>query len=220
MAKQHQETWNARLAQAVKDRAMTRTAFAKAIGVSGPTVTDWLNGNTAELKAEHASRICAVLALELDWLLNGADDRSSPSSLVKIKLRSVPVLNYQHAGNLKSVPLNELRNQVEHAPIAVRHSDQAFALRVQGDAMVLPTGVRGRTFPHGMMIFVDPEQVAKSDDYVLAHLGTGAVVFRQLQEEEGAKVLVALNPDRDAYPVVREDYAIVGKVIDASYGGL
>ncbi len=221
-----QETWNQRLAAAVKSRGITRTAFAKAVRRSGATVTAWLNDETSALQAEDAVRICEVLNIQLDWLLFGMDapdgdaTDDSGASFVRVKIRNVPVLNYQQVKNLNAVPLAELRGQVEHAPVAVRHSENTFGLRIQGDAMEKPSGVRGRSFPHGMMIFVDPEQSPKPDDYVLAQLDNDQVVFRQLQEEEGAKVLVALNTDREAFPVVRSGYTIIGKVIDASYGGL
>lgn len=220
------ETWNSRLTKAVERRGMTRTAFAKAVNRSGATVTAWLNGETAALQAEDALRVCEVLSIELDWLLFGTEAPdgdvvgNADSSFVRIKIRNVPVLSYQQAGNLKTVSLDELRSQVENVPIAVRHSAQTFAVRLQGDAMVLPPGVRGRSFPHGMMIFVDPEQTAKADDYVFAELDNGQVVFRQLQEEEGSLVLSALNIDREAFPTIRSGFSIIGKVIDASYGGL
>lgn len=46
------------------------------------------------------------------------------------------------------------------------------------------------------------------------------MTFKQLATEEGRPVLMPLNPDRKQYAVIRNEFTIIGRVIDASWGGL
>lgn len=66
----YMETWNDRLAQARKDRKLTKTALAKAVGVSQPTVTDWESGENKP-KGDNLLALCRVLSVTPEWLTKG-----------------------------------------------------------------------------------------------------------------------------------------------------
>ena len=75
------------------------------------------------------------------------------------------------------------------------------------------TAPHGKTFPEGMIIFVDPEQRGGivSGDKVIAKLkGENAVTFKVFIEDGGKKFLKPLNP---TYPLITEEFQILGKVI-------
>lgn len=63
--------WNDRLKKAFDESDFNKTRFAKAVGVSGPTVTDWMAGEIKNLKAESAQKICKVLNIRAEYLIDG-----------------------------------------------------------------------------------------------------------------------------------------------------
>lgn len=134
----------------------------------------------------------------------------------------IPLISWVQAGAWsEAVDLYEPGYAEKVVPTSVRHSEFAFALRVEGDSMTLPEGVHGRSFLHGMVIYVDPRKCANPGDYVVARsLATGRVTFKKLHLDEGRPILVPLNPDRAEYPIIRDEFEIIGRVIDAGWGGL
>jgi transcriptional regulator with XRE-family HTH domain len=65
------ETWNKRITIARKASGLSKTDFAKRVGVSNPTVTDWENGEIKKLEAENLLNICEVLSVSPRWLQFG-----------------------------------------------------------------------------------------------------------------------------------------------------
>lgn len=94
-------TWNDRLTRALEASPMNKSAFAKAVGVSAPTVTDWVRGGIKELTADNARKVCKVLNLNMTWLLTGRgpmrpggivavdENIDAPDDLVKIPVKKV-----------------------------------------------------------------------------------------------------------------------------------
>ena len=71
----------------------------------------------------------------------------------------------------------------------------------------------GRSYPAGMIIFVDPEREAASGDRVVAKVnGDNEATFKQLVIDGERKYLKPLNP---AYPVITDPFRVLGKVIGA-----
>jgi phage repressor protein C with HTH and peptisase S24 domain len=64
-------TWNQRLERALKESGHTPADLARAVGVRPPSVTEWLNGTTKDLKAANAERVCRFLGINQSWLLYG-----------------------------------------------------------------------------------------------------------------------------------------------------
>ncbi|MDR5710079.1 MAG: transcriptional repressor LexA [Armatimonadota bacterium] len=81
--------------------------------------------------------------------------------------------------------------------------EDCFLLRVRGDSMA------GAGIFHGDLVIVRRQQTALPGELVVALVGEEATVKR-LAAEDGRPVLRAENP---AYPPIREEFQIVGKVV-------
>lgn len=70
------EDWKLRLRQAREDKKLNKTAFARLIKVSNPTVTDWeksvADGGIKEIAGGNLTKVCATLGVSPDWLLHGS----------------------------------------------------------------------------------------------------------------------------------------------------
>jgi transcriptional regulator with XRE-family HTH domain len=69
------DEWKTRLRQARESQGLNKTEFAKLVKVSNPTVTDWekdvLDGGIREITGPKLMRVCEVLKIDPEWLLNG-----------------------------------------------------------------------------------------------------------------------------------------------------
>ncbi len=63
--------WNRRVTQLRTARGLSKAEFARLVGVSGPTVTDWENGVIKTLAGENLLKVSAVLECTPEWLLTG-----------------------------------------------------------------------------------------------------------------------------------------------------
>lgn len=132
----------------------------------------------------------------------------------------IPLISYIQAGAWsETIDIYEPGYAERVLPTAAPHSKFTFALRVEGWSMTLPVGIPGNSFPPGMIIYVDPERECRPKDLVVARF-KGDATFKQLILDEGRPVLMPLNPDRKEYPIIRDEFELIGKVIDASLGGL
>ena len=131
---------------------------------------------------------------------------------------ALPVISYVQAGLwCEAIDLYEPGQTDRLITSAAPHSEYAFALRVEGHSMTAPVGTDGPSFPPGYFIHVDPYKESTFGDFVVARHDGNKVTFKKLSREEGRPVLVPLNPD---YPIIREEFEVIGKVFDASFGGL
>lgn len=131
--------------------------------------------------------------------------------LSRVESTLVPLISWVQAGDWsEAVDLFEAGEAETMLPCPVTHSVHTFALRVDGDSMTSPSG---KSYPHGAIIFVDPEQRggASPGDRVIAKLnGEDQVTFKQLAEDRQGKYLKPLNPNHQ--PIYGE-FRILGKVI-------
>lgn len=63
--------WFERLKQAREARGFKKSHFAKAIDVQPPTITEWERGDTLAPSAANVMKICQVLNITPEWLMNG-----------------------------------------------------------------------------------------------------------------------------------------------------
>jgi transcriptional regulator with XRE-family HTH domain len=73
------DTWHARLTAARRLRGYKKNQFAKLVGVAPPTVTGWENGDTQNLDSKYLIKVCSVLEITPEWLL----ERIGPSPLTE-----------------------------------------------------------------------------------------------------------------------------------------
>jgi transcriptional regulator with XRE-family HTH domain len=63
--------WHTRLTQARTAKGIGKSAFAKLVGVSAPTITQWENGDTKKIEGSNLVTVCRVLGITPEWLLSG-----------------------------------------------------------------------------------------------------------------------------------------------------
>lgn len=63
--------WFERLRQAREAKGYKKSHFAKAIGVQPPTITEWERGDTVAPSASNVMKICQVLNITTEWLMQG-----------------------------------------------------------------------------------------------------------------------------------------------------
>ncbi|WP_395008559.1 helix-turn-helix domain-containing protein [Undibacterium sp.] len=74
--------WYERLKIAREAQGLKKSHFASRIGVTPATITEWEGGLTTSPSASNTLKICEVLKVSPDWLINGEDapDKSSNKS--------------------------------------------------------------------------------------------------------------------------------------------
>lgn len=82
------QTWKQRLTEARLNRNLSKTEFASAVSVSAPTVTDWekpfQDGGIAEMKGNNLTKVCEVLGITAEWLLNGSGKIESKQTALSL----------------------------------------------------------------------------------------------------------------------------------------
>lgn len=65
--------WYDRLKVAREAQGLKKSHFAAMIGVTPTTITEWEGGLTASPSASNTLKICEVLRISADWLINGEE---------------------------------------------------------------------------------------------------------------------------------------------------
>lgn len=91
--------WHKRLTAAREAKGIKKSAFAKMVGVSPPTVTDWENGETKMIEGANLVKVCSLLGITSQWLIDG-DESFSPAS--------PPTIYDRVDGRNKTAPMVEL----------------------------------------------------------------------------------------------------------------
>lgn len=76
------DTWNTRLTKARESRGIDKAEFARRVGVSAPTVTDWESGKIRKLEAGNMLKVCMELGIAPLWLLYGRGAMDANASSV------------------------------------------------------------------------------------------------------------------------------------------
>ena len=82
------DEWKIRLKQAREAKGLNKTTFAKVIGVSNPTITDWEKdsdlGGIKEIAGPNLTKICEALDVTPGWLLYGKEAAVTPLAGVRL----------------------------------------------------------------------------------------------------------------------------------------
>lgn len=92
--------WNKRLKAARERRGMTKSDFAKAVGVSAPTVTDWESGEIKKIDGENLLRACRVLATDPSWIMFGEENEEA---LKEANLLAAAILRIKDAAQREAI---------------------------------------------------------------------------------------------------------------------
>lgn len=221
--------WAAKARSLIKKSFESQDKFAEAIGKDQGWISHKLSGRRKS-STEDIEVIAKGLNIHPSALFESSvsdiaegktlvfDDNVTEGPTIK---GYIPLISWVQAGCWEeAIDLYHLNDGEKILPTTTSHSKKTFALRVEGNSMTAPPG-HGKSFPEGMAIFVDPEQrgAVTNGSFVVARLkGSQNVTFKQLGSEEGEPVLKPLNPS-PSYSVIRDRFEIIGRVIDASWGG-
>lgn len=115
-----------------------------------------------------------------------------------ILCRQIPLITWQEAREWNQLAYN-YRPKTPDQLIATTAevSSLAFALRVHGDSMESASGI---SFPDGVIIVADPDQVAGHGAFVVASISQNKeATLKQLVSDGNKRYLKPLNP---RYPIV------------------
>ena len=156
---------------------MTQSQLADKAGLSQAMINKLVTGKVAS--TTKILELSSALQCQPDWLLYGKGEVSEESNISyapPVK-RMIPVISWVQAGEFCEGNVLALHEVDEWLPCPTSASDKAFGLRVKGDSMTSPHS-GDRSYPEGIIIYVDPEAEVTSGRRVIAkskHLRRGHV---------------------------------------------
>ena len=183
---------------------LTQTELAHVVGISQVAIANLEkrdSKSSRNLIALAEALQCSVQELELGDMV-----REKPSAYI---LNSVPELEIQQAGEWQYYKGKSKRALPR---VALNGGENTFFILVDGDSMTAPIGVYP-SFPCGYSVHVDPDKKVEHNDFVLAKLHGGQIVFKQIKFEDGDYYLKSLNPN---FEPIFDEFNTVGVVIAAS----
>jgi SOS-response transcriptional repressor LexA len=232
--------------QEIISAGFSRAALAKAAKKTNAAVTHWVNGASAEIKADSAAGIQALTGFSAVWIATGKGPKRSMQHMEQFleaieidpitgeamfpkggnvvaanSRKAVPLISWVKAGGWGEVEDEFQPGEAEDWIDAyeTQPGESSFALRVTGDSMTSPYP-GDLSFPEGTIIIVDPARAAHAGDYVVAKdVGTQTATFKRLAHDAGRWYLKPLNP---TYPSIEIDdpaIRVIGRVIEFRRGG-
>jgi SOS-response transcriptional repressor LexA len=206
-------TLGERIKKQRKSLKLTQNDLANIVGVTGATISLWEKEETAP-KGGSLFSLSKVLQCQPEWLLYGTGglvEASNVTHAPPVK-KMIPVISWVQAGAFCESNVLELHEVEEWLPCPATASDKAFGLRVKGDSMTSPH--RGeRSYPEGIVIYVDPEVDITSGRRVIAKsTSSHEATFKTYVEDNGLKYLIPINPQFPTTEITAE-VAICGAII-------
>lgn len=208
------------------DQYPTRKEAGKNLGLSPSQVSDYANGikgmaeklaNRIEAKAKIPE---GILSIEHPKLSHNRKFTFSDEASTKFNLKTqgyYPLIDWSNAGDWEKAVMSS--SKVKSWPFHEKdQSDKTFCLNVLDDSMTNRACVRP-SYLKGDIIFIDPDKVDLSTNgsAVLARLidsQTHNIIFRTLIIQ-GTKSF--LKPINDTYPIIYDDFEIIGLVLGGVY---
>ncbi len=201
---------------------LTQPQLAEACGwESQGRISNYENG-LREPKLEDLKHISNALKIPTSKLLvdylkedSAIYNVSTVNNEILEKRLDVPLLTWVSAGAWLNNQGSFTEADAERwLPCPVAHSKMTFALKVEGDSMTSPYP-NDKSYPHGTLIYVDPERTVVNGCRVVALLkNQQAYTFKRYVEDAGRKYLKPLNPTYESI-LITDDIEIVGVVIGA-----
>ena len=199
-----------RIKEAREDLRISQPELAKRVRVTKSAVSQWENGSTKELKAEHLVAVAKALNVSPDWLATGRGPKERNQDIdqgPEPKVSQIPLLNWAQLRDWQETgrthPASEI---VDLVAIVGTFGPRVFALHVCGDSME-------PAFFEGDTIIVDPDREPKGRDYVIVTGKPGSEpTFKQLLVEVDERYLKPANRRYHILPVT-PDMTIVGVVV-------
>ena len=110
----------------------------------------------------------------------------------------IPSVSWVQVGEFCGSEVLEPYEVEEWLPCPANASLRTFGLVVKGDSMTSPHAGE-RSYPEGIVIFVDPEKEVVHGSRVIAMIeGSTEATFKSYTEDAGARYLKPINPQ---YPI-------------------
>ena len=199
------------------DMDVSNAKLARMIGVSRPTIGNWIEGKSAPT-GENLTNLANALKVDPNWLMSGKESRVRLDNNVDISQKipfegfPVPVISWVAAGSFGPIETVLRDAEVdEYLPPIRECGKNGYGLVVTGISM-------SPKFEPEDRIYVNPDfQVSdlKTGDLVIVSCtGDNEATFKQLIIEGTTKYLKPLNPKWDEQIIkLTEDCRLVGKVV-------
>lgn len=221
-------TLQERLAAAMEGPPSVSAAdLARACGVKGASVSEWINGPTKSLRGPNAIKAAKRLGVSVEWLSTGSGPMrsgSTPPQAVASPETRPGYVRFQDMGQGGAGPgvINpdypEVFREVEIAEWQIRQE----LGRIPSPQRVKLLTVRGNSMAprirHGDVVFVDVEDCQPEDGCLFAVLLQGATLIKLLEfRRDGVHIVSLAAPERPDIvpPNEMESLRIAGRVLGA-----
>lgn len=211
-----------RVKLARENKSLSQAELADRTGMS-QTAIHLLEKRDSE-SSKFLHELSIALGVSTEWLKTGYPSIKENSATYNATLidkellekrKDVPLLTWVSAGAWLNNQGSFTEADAERwLPCPVAHSKMTFALKVEGDSMTSPYP-NDKSYPHGSLIYVDPERQITNGCRVVALLkAKQAYTFKRYVEDAGRKYLKPLNPTYESI-LITDDIEIIGVVIGA-----
>lgn len=173
------------LKKTMKLRGIKQKEIALEIGVSQPTVSDWVNGKKIP-EGENLSKLANILGLDPRVILGYAPITEPAPHDGYI---TIPVFGTIPAG----IPIEAIEDILDYEELsaaAFSPAHEYFALRIRGNSMY-PSYLDGDT-----VIFRKQNDCENGDDCAVM-VNSDDATFKRVKKSEDGIALMPLNPDYD-----------------------
>ena len=181
-----------------KREGLKKSDMARLFSVEPQNYNNWVYRNS--LPKDHYGVAYAILGRDNE----SVEQLNHPSY-------SIPLISWVAAGHWCESPDSyEPGDAEDWLPAPKNAGSRTFALRVINDSMT-STYPGQRSYPHGTIIYVDPDKSVTNGTRVVAR-ANGEYTFKSYIEDAGRKYLKPINPTYDKIDIT-EDVHICGVVI-------
>lgn len=199
------------------DMDVSNAKLARMIGVSRPTIGNWIDGKSAPT-GENLTNLANALKVDPNWLMSGKesqarfDNNVDVSQKIPFDGRPIPVISWVAAGSFEPIETVLRDAEVdEYLPPIKECGRNGYGLIVTGISM-------SPKFEPEDRIYVNPDfqviDLKTGDLVIVSCAGDNEATFKQLIIEGTTKYLKPLNPKWDEQIIkLTEDCRLVGKVV-------
>ncbi len=206
-----------RISKLMLDMDVSNAKLARMIGVSRPTIGNWIDGKSAPT-GENLTNLANALKVDPNWLMLGKesqarfDNNVDVSQKIPFDGRPIPVISWVAAGSFEPIETVLRDAEVdEYLPPIKECGRNGYGLIVTGISM-------SPKFEPEDRIYVNPDfqviDLKTGDLVIVSCAGDNEATFKQLIIEGTTKYLKPLNPKWDEQIIkLTEDCRLVGKVV-------
>lgn len=206
-----------RISKLMLDMDVSNAKLARMIGVSRPTIGNWIDGKSAPT-GENLTNLANALKVDPNWLMSGKESQARLDNNVDVSQkipfdgRPIPVISWVAAGSFEPIETVLRDAEVdEYLPPIKECGRNGYGLIVTGISM-------SPKFEPEDRIYVNPDfqviDLKTGDLVIVSCAGDNEATFKQLIIEGTTKYLKPLNPKWDEQIIkLTEDCRLVGKVV-------